>query len=259
MKNFLASIFLFSCLIGLLLPLSSIAGKDALSLDGARKDSFPSFRGFQNVKKQSSARVRTRERLIHLLGDSSLSDVRSAWDRAYARQDYIFGKKPVEFLRKNIHLLPKGRALDIAMGEGRNAVFLAKKGFLVEGVDISHVGLRKAQMLAAENGVKIRTVNADLSTYKIKKNAYDVIANFYYYQKDLFDKIKAGLRPGGIVIYESYTKEHQKISKTDWLEKHLLKKGELREAFSDLEILHYSETSDGKKAVASLIARKPKG
>lgn len=237
-----------------LIPCSS-SSKDNLKLKKARKNSSISL---ESKAKKTSQRKRTRERLIHLLGDNSLSDVRSAWDSAYSRQDYIFGKKPVEFLRKNIHLLPKGKALDIAMGEGRNAVFLAKKGFLVEGVDISHVGLRKAQMLAAENGVKIKTINADLSTYKIKKNNYKVIANFYYYQRDLFEKIKEGLRPGGVVIYESYTKEHQNISKTDWLEKNLLKKGELRKAFSDFEILHYSETNDGKKAVASIIARKPK-
>ena len=175
-----------------LVPCSSYSNDD-LSLKKVREKFSTSLK---SQAKKTSPRKRTRERLIHLLGDNSLSDVRSVWDSAYSRQDYVFGKKPSEFLRKNIHLLPTGKALDIAMGEGRNAVFLAKKGFLVEGVDISHVGLRKAQMLAAESRVKIKTINADLSTYKIKKNNYEVIANFYFYQRDLFEKIKEGLRPG---------------------------------------------------------------
>ncbi len=59
------------------------------------------------------------------------------WDKKYSTEVFIFGKEPVPFLTQNIHLLPKGRALDIAMGEGRNGVYLATQGFEVVGLDIS--------------------------------------------------------------------------------------------------------------------------
>lgn len=200
-----------------------------------------------------------RARFISLTGDVDYADERSAWDKTYSREEYVFGKEPTRFLADNIFRLPKGKVLDIAMGEGRNAVFFAKKGFFVEGVDISRVGIRKAQALAAENGVKIETINADLNDYRIKPETYSVIASFYYYQPSLFNQIKAGLQPGGMLIYESYTVAQLKNKgKEKWPEKYLLKPGELKNAFSDFEIIHYSEADDGKAAVARLIARRPK-
>lgn len=204
----------------------------------------------ENAKTKST-------RLMALTGDEDYGDERTAWDKTYARKDYVFGKDPAEFLVKNVEVLPKGRALDIATGEGRNAVYLAKKGFLVEGVDISVVGLRKAKKLAAENRVQIQTVNADLHTYKIKPGQYTVIMNFYYLQRSLFPQIKAGLKKGGILIFETYTVDQQKNpGGKSWEKEYLLEPGELKRAFADLEILEYSEKNDGKQAIASLIARK---
>lgn len=206
-----------------------------------------------------SGETSDRAKFISLTGDVDYADDRSAWDKTYSREEYVFGKEPAKFLADNVFRLPKGRALDIAMGEGRNAVFLAKKGFLVEGVDISRVGIRKAQALAAENGVKIETINADLNDYRIKPDSYSVIANFYYYQPSLFPQMKAGLVPGGVIIFESYTVAQLKTKgKEKWPEKFLLKPGELKAAFADFEIVHYSEGMDGDNAVARLIARRPK-
>ena len=65
------------------------------------------------------------------------------WDKKYETEAYIFGKEPVGFLREHIDLLPRGKALDIAMGEGRNAVFLAKNGFNVDGCDISEIAVKR--------------------------------------------------------------------------------------------------------------------
>lgn len=203
-----------------------------------------------------SSRSRTT-RLMALTGDSDFGDDRTAWDKTYSRDGYVFGKDPAAFLVKHVNHLPKGRALDIAVGEGRNAVFLAKKGFLVEGVDISVVGLRKAKKLAAENGVKIQTVNADLKKYRIKPASYSVIVNINYLQRSLFSEIKAGLKKGGVVVFETHTMEQLKNPGGNaWEKEYLLQAGELKKEFADLEILHYSETNDGKNAVASLIARK---
>ena len=208
------------------------------------------------ASREESRKTRT-QRLMHLTGNTEFADDRSAWDKTYDRKDYVFGKEPAKFLVEHVNRLPKGRALDIAMGEGRHAVYLAKKGFQVDGVDISSVGLRKAQKLAAENGVKIKTINADLNKYKIRPGSYSVILNFYYLQRSLFPEIIAGLKKGGVLVFETNTTEQLKNPNgKDFEREYLLEPGELKRAFAELEILSYTESNDGKNAVASLLARK---
>jgi tellurite methyltransferase len=194
-------------------------------------------------------------------GDDQEGD-RSQWDALFSStKDYVFGKEPAAFVRDHLHQLPQGRVLDVAMGEGRNAVFLAKKGYRVEGVDYSEVAIRKAKRLARENGVTITTVNADLNHYTIKPDHYDVIMVIQYLQRSLFPQIRRGLKKKGVLIFENYTVDQAKnaAAKAQRIPKdYLLEKGELRKAFEDLglEIVYYKETNNGKEAVASLIARK---
>ena len=180
------------------------------------------------------------------------------WDKRYETEAYIFGKEPVEFLREHIDLLPRGKALDIAMGEGRNAVFLAKNGFDVDGCDISEIAIRKAQELAKENNVKIHAFVADLEAYKLPKDAYDVIACFYYLQRDLVPQMEKALKPGGMIIYETYTIENWDRGLEGPKNKdYLLKSNELLNLFKDLKIIYYRElVLNNKKAIASLIAKK---
>lgn len=138
-----------------------------------------------------------------LTGDSAEED-RGRWDRLFSTENYVYGKEPSAFLREHLDLVPKGRALDIAMGEGRNAVFLAKRGFVVEGVDYSDVALRKAARLARENRVAIQTINADLTRYSIPKRTYELIVNIHFHEASLIPKIREGLKPGGVVVYEMF-------------------------------------------------------
>ncbi|MGE0614497.1 MAG: class I SAM-dependent methyltransferase [Bacteriovoracia bacterium] len=189
-------------------------------------------------------------------GDDS-SETRSRWDALFSTHQYVFGKDPAKFLQVHVGKLPIGRALDIAMGEGRNAVFLAKKGFSVDGVDISEVALRKARRLAKENQVSINTIYADLATYAIKPGHYDVIVNIDYLQRSLVPHIKRGLRKGGVVVFENNTVEQlNNPSGKSMNRDFLLETGELKKLFSDFEILVYLETNDGAEAKASLVARK---
>lgn len=186
-------------------------------------------------------------------GDDSEDD-RRRWDHLYDTSNYVFGKEPASFLRRNIQLLPPGRVLDIAMGEGRNSVFLAKNGFIVDGIDISEVALRKAKRLALENHVSFTTILADLNNYSIKPETYQVILNFDYLQKSLIPQIKRGLKKKGVVLYENLT-INQVIGREGQSSRreYILHPGELKELFKDFEILVYEE-SQGR---ASLIARKP--
>lgn len=180
------------------------------------------------------------------------------WDRKYETEAYIFGKEPVEFLKEHIDILPRGRVLDIAMGEGRNAVFLAKNGYEVDGCDISEIAVRKAVALAKEHNVTIHAFVADLETYQLPKDTYDVIACFYYLQRDLIPRMKEALKPGGMIIYETYTIENWERGFEGPKNKdYLLKPNELLDLFKDLKIIYYRELIlNNKKAVASLIAKK---
>jgi tellurite methyltransferase len=190
-------------------------------------------------------------------GDDSEDD-RHRWDKLFSTKNYIYGKEPAPFLRENVqYLMGGGRALDIAMGEGRNAVFLAKRGYAVDGIDISEVALRKAKRLAKEKNVVLTPILADLNNYTIKPNTYNAILNFDYLQPSLIPQIKRGLKKGGIVVYENYTLDQLRNYYGNPVRRDLLlKKGELRELFKEFEVLVYRETNDGKEAKAALIARK---
>jgi 2-polyprenyl-3-methyl-5-hydroxy-6-metoxy-1,4-benzoquinol methylase len=183
------------------------------------------------------------------------------WDERFKEKKFALGKRANAFLRTHIGLLPKGKALDIATGEGRNAVFLAQHGFDVDGVDISGIGLKKVEKLAREVEVKIQTVLADLNTYPIERGRYDLIANFYFLDRSLIPKIKKGLKKGGMVIFETYLLEQRALSTAGPKNpKYFLKPNELLKLFRDFRILFYREgifkEDARRKAIASLIAQK---
>ncbi len=183
------------------------------------------------------------------------------WNERFGRREFALGKEPNPFLKKHIHLLTKGRALDIAAGEGRNAILLAQHGFEVDAVDISSMGLKKTRKLARENGLKINTFLVDLDQYWIEKERYDLIANFYFLKRRLIPRIKKGLKKEGRVIFETYLLEHRTLGTGGPKQaKYFLKPNELLRLFKDFRILFYREgifrEGGKKKAVASLIAEK---
>ena len=112
------------------------------------------------------------------VGETASKD-KKRWDSKYGTEQYIFGKAPVAFIQEHLHLLPRGKTLDVAMGEGRNGVFLATQGFEVIGIDISENGLNKAQALAKEHGVTIKTQLVDLEHHQFSDEAYDLIICTY--------------------------------------------------------------------------------
>ncbi|MGV7230042.1 MAG: class I SAM-dependent methyltransferase [Nitrospirales bacterium] len=178
------------------------------------------------------------------------------WDKKYSTKKYLFGREAILFLQDHVDLLPKGHVLDLAMGEGRNGVFLATKGFQVTGVDISAEGLKKAETLAAELGVTIKTVVADLESYEIPTNTFDVIICTYYLQRDLFSKIAAALKPGGMALIETYTMDHLQY-RSGFNKAFLLEPNELLSMLPGLRIVRYQEVDTGKAAFASILAQKP--
>jgi len=167
------------------------------------------------------------------------------------------GLEPAQFLVENMALLPRGRVLDVAMGNGRNAIYLARLGLQVEGIDISREAVNTALELAQKAGVSIQAQVADLeSCYLIEKDAYEVIICFNYLQRTLISQIKDGLRRGGMVVYETFTVDQAQFGKPKNPD-YLLKHNELLDMFGDFRCLRYHEgVFRGLKAIASIIAQK---
>jgi len=135
----------------------------------------------------------------------------NSWDEKYSAPGHYYGIEPNGFLREHHTAIPAGgRVLCLAEGEGRNAVFLAQQGYRVVAVDQSPVGLRKAQALAAERGVQIETVVADLADYRIAPGHWDGIVSIWCHlpqplRSDVHVQVVAGLRSGGVFLLEAYT------------------------------------------------------
>ena len=187
---------------------------------------------------------------------SAAPQEKERWDKKYQAKNYLFGKDPIAFLKQHVGILPRGKALDLAMGEGRNGVYLATQGFEVTGIDISEVGLKKAEALALERGVEIRTVIADLEDYQMTPNTYDVVVCTYFLQRKLFPQIISALKPGGVAVVETYSKDHLKYQ-PGFIKEYLLETNELLTLFGDLKVLRYQAVDTGHSAYASIIVQKP--
>ena len=132
------------------------------------------------------------------------------WNERYQDESFFYGKEPNDFLKENIELIkPGSKILCLAEGEGRNAVYLATKGFFVTAIDQSSVGLEKLKLLATENNVIVETMVADLNDYQIEENKWDVILSIWcHLPSELRKKVHAncvkGLKQNGIFILEAY-------------------------------------------------------
>lgn len=195
-----------------------------------------------------------------LAGVRHSKETKNFWDQKFSNTGkYVFGKSPAKFLSKNFNYIPpNSKILDVGMGEGRNAVFLARKGYKVTGVDISSAAIRKASRLAQEFGVRIKAVNTSMQNYKVEKGSFDSIICFYYVDRELSQKFYDWLRPGGVLIFESHTDHQRKIRGSEqYEEKYLLRPGELLKLFPRFNVLKYEEPLHAEEYTASIILQKP--
>ena len=129
---------------------------------------------------------------------------REAWDTRYAGSEFLWKQEPNRFLVAELDGLAPGRALDLACGEGRNAVWLAQQGWAVTGVDFSEVGLAKAALLAESRGVEVELVAADLLDY-VPPAGLDLAIAFYFQVPDderrlVLGRAAEALAPGGTML-----------------------------------------------------------
>ena len=183
-------------------------------------------------------------------------DDRERWNARYLSRVNMDAIDPHPFLKEHLALLPRGRVLELAMGEGHNAIFLARQGFAVTGVDISDVAVERSSRLSQGAGISIDAQCLDLRTTTFPADTYAVVACFSYLQRELFPQIVNTLKTGGMVIYETFTSEQAQFGHPT-NPAYLLQPNELLEAFRTLRIRIYRELiMPGPKAVASLIGEK---
>jgi SAM-dependent methyltransferase len=132
------------------------------------------------------------------------------WNQRYAEASFAYGMEPNDFLRQQAPDLEAGRALCLAEGEGRNAVYLASLGHAVIAQDLSDVGLGKARQLAAERGLSIETLCCDLAEYTPEPESADLVVAIWMHlppalRAEVHRKAVMTLRPGGHLILEAYT------------------------------------------------------
>ena len=184
---------------------------------------------------------------------------RIKWNKRFLSEDSFLGTTPSPFLARKIEdiygLSPGKRALDIACGEGRNSIFLAQKGFDVTGVDISDVGLAKAQQRADDAGVRVDLRLADLENYRICEE-YDLIINFNFLLRDLIYEAYSALSRGGVFIVDSILESPEVL--VDHTRDYLLKHGELERIFTGFagEILFLEEVVEKPMPTARVLFRK---
>ncbi len=180
---------------------------------------------------------------------------REKWDEKY-RND--FGDtEPSKIVRDYIQLAPKGRALDLASGKGRNSLFLALQGFEVDAVDVSTVAVDAMKDLHP----RLHARCEDLDTWDLPQQQYDLIVSIRFLDQRLFPRIIEALKPGGMLIFESFLEKTQLTGESCHNPKYLLSHNELLHAFLPLRIVFYREETrqEGEEAIvsmASLVAFK---
>ena len=185
------------------------------------------------------------------------------WDERYRRRSSSSSREPAPFLREHFGRIGGGRALVLAMGEGRNAVFLAENGFEVTGIDVSTRAVHTACEVAAQSGAEVRGVVADLDDFDLGRECWELITDFYYLDRKLFPRIVEALAPGGWFVLETFSIDHPKVSGSGPTNPdYLLSPGELQGHLGGLQILEYDvpiveHRSGESAALVRAIARKP--
>jgi SAM-dependent methyltransferase len=186
---------------------------------------------------------------------------RSFWDGVFRDGRVQFNKEASKLLQYAIHDRKPGTAVDLGMGEGRNAVFLATQGWQVTGVDFSEIAVKQARARAEAAHVSLSAITEDLDRFDTGGEKWDLIALIYMHgwfhetRLNLPQRLSEALRPGGLLVIEGYAGGQGDFQTN-----------ELLRVFSNLKIVHYEDIRDeadwapGRKSrLVRFIAEKPAG
>ena len=183
------------------------------------------------------------------------------WDQRYRDGSYRARTHPTPYLERWLPQLPRGLALDVACGTGRNALFLAAHDYRVDAVDISPVALAAGRDKGGENRDAVRWIQADLDQFVPERSCYDLIVVARYVNRLLIPRIEGALKPGGALVYEHHFRTDEPVDgprDPDFR----LAPGELESWFKNLDIRDYREgllrDPDGRlMALAQMVAFRP--
>ena len=193
----------------------------------------------------------------------ALVDARERWNERYARQGaQPFARAPSGWLVAHRELLAGGgRALDVACGDGRNALYLAQLSYAVDAIDVSDVAIDALRAAARERGLPIAPRVVDLEREPLPEGPYDAIVVVNFLQRDLFGALQDALAPDGLLLYETLSRAHVDELGHDFNPAYLLERGELPRAFPGLEVVDEREGVVGEpgaeRGIASIVARRP--
>ncbi len=185
---------------------------------------------------------------------------REIWEQRYRTGDRVHDGLPSALLTRWVHLVHPGRALDVAAGLGRNALFLASRGFQVDAVDISSTALAEAARRARRRRLRVRWIEADLDRYRLPRARYDLVVVSFFLKRRLIPALKAAVRPGGLLVMENHLVGPEPDPGPG--PSHRLRPGELWRWFRGWEILELAEglfTEGGEKMwLGRVAARRPR-
>ncbi|MCM2350790.1 MAG: class I SAM-dependent methyltransferase [Bacteriovoracaceae bacterium] len=198
--------------------------------------------------------------------------MKSVWDKRYSEEGFAYGEAPNDFLAEHYaRIKPNGNVLCIAEGEGRNALFLARKGFNVTAVDFSEVGMSKAKNIAAKENLPLETIVSDLEVFDLGKAKWDAVISIFAHlpptiRKIVHARIETSLKDNGILILEAYRPEQLELGtggppKRDMMMNLEILKMELPhlkpELGKELERnIHEGKYHNGRSAVVQYIGKK---
>ena len=186
---------------------------------------------------------------------------RDKWDQRYREGAYAGRRHPSVLLAERIGDFPLGNALDVACGAGRNALFLAGRGYHVDAIDISAEALNRAQKEAQTLGVSVNWQQHDLDEPLVLENEYQLVLLIRYVDLKLLQQLGSLLAPGGILLCEEHLESSEDVIGPGNAA-FRVNPGDLQRAATGLDILYLEEglvtEPDGRLAsLARLIARKP--
>ena len=192
-----------------------------------------------------------------------MTDERERWNERYSDVDFELPDEPIPELERRVATLPEGRALDVATGTGRNALFLAERGYDVDAVDVSDAAIETARRRADERDVDANWIRADLAGFDLEADAYDVISVSFFAALEHLPDLKTALAPGGVLVYEHHLRSSDPVDVGPSSDRHRYRSNDLLRACLDLTILSYAERRrplpGGTAAVATLVARNSRG
>lgn len=170
------------------------------------------------------------------------TDDQIRWDKQHLNSPDA--QLPSAFLRAIVESdawpLLRGKALDVACGKGRNAIYLAQRGFAVTALDISMVALEEGRWRAQQHEVQIDWQQCDLERRALVSGDFDLVIDFDYLQRSLLQPIQQAVKPGGHVIFETYLIDQAAIGHPKNPD-YLLQHNELLDCFRGFRVLSYHE------------------